>query len=689
MAPKDDDEDGKDRNGRAMSLSTLQSLMRKDPEAYETEFSQQWLHFDSMLEIFKLKPQKPSKTFGEQVMFLAHVVPSFPEKGNAFPGLLIGALNNHFQVMHPEMRSTLVNALIMLRNRNQFPLLQILPLYFKMFTSQDKSLRQIIFTHIVKDLVQIHMKSMRQATRSDLKDFFFKQLQDSDVEIARRSCGVFISLYRQNVWRDAHVVNLASAGLLHPDVKISAALCHLFLGNKTKGLEGILEDSDEEEENEERIQGLLGSKKTANREKRIKRAKKSLIKAKLRAKKSHKGDSSVSFIALDLLNDPQTLAERMLQRIQKSSEPFGFRLLLLHLVARLVGRHQLQLLNLYPFLLKYTQPNQHEVTQVLACLVEASHAQVPPEELRPIVLHLMETFVTESAAGEVIEVGLNTIREVCTRAVNILTEDELADLVAFKKFKHKGVMIAARSLLNAYREIDPQLLHRSLRGREATMSVSQGTLKTPQYGAAAAYDQIDGLELLAKSRAKDERGKKRRKTGTAEAPDAKEMMGNEVLSSDDFKKMRKLQLQKSVETQLGRKRKAIEMSDSSDSEKETESDSDMESDGERGLVGRMPDFMSAEGLRGRKKKGRTKADRLASAKEGKVNFREVLEERQANRGGSINSAEKKRNKPNFMAMHSRAVQNKKNATSGQKMANLKQHIKTLKKKVGGKMLRRH
>merc|ERR1719162_1453741 len=117
---------------------------------------------------------------------------------------------------------------------------------------------------------------------------------------------------------------------------------------------------------------------TARRQKRIKRAKLAITKSKNRAKRASKGDSSVSFIAIDLLNDPQTLAERCLQRIQKSSEPFAFRVLLLHLVARLVGRHSLLLLNLYPFLLKYIQPNQNEVTQVLACLVEASHAQVPP-----------------------------------------------------------------------------------------------------------------------------------------------------------------------------------------------------------------------------------------------------------------------------------------------------------------------
>merc|ERR1712232_113334 len=104
----------------------------------------------------------------------------------------------------------------------------------------------------------MHQSSTGQKTRSELRDFFFKQLQESDVEVARRACAVFISMYRQNVWRDTQVVNLISAGLLHPDLKISAALCHLFLGNKTKGLESILEESDEDDAVDEAIPGLIG-----------------------------------------------------------------------------------------------------------------------------------------------------------------------------------------------------------------------------------------------------------------------------------------------------------------------------------------------------------------------------------------------------------------------------------------------
>ncbi|CAK0912206.1 unnamed protein product, partial [Prorocentrum cordatum] len=101
--------------------------------------------------------------------------------------------------------------------------------------------------------------------------------------------------------------------------------------------------------------------------------------------------------AIDLINDPQALADRLLQRVSKGGEPFLFRLLLLHLVARLVGRHELLLLNLYPFVLKYLVPTQREVTKVLACLVEACHKQIPPDELRPVVMHVMNSFVTEAA----------------------------------------------------------------------------------------------------------------------------------------------------------------------------------------------------------------------------------------------------------------------------------------------------
>eukprot|EP00434_Breviolum_minutum_P032594 symbB.v1.2.028827.t1/scaffold3092.1/size63782/7 len=635
-----------------MSLPQLQNLMKRDPEAYGPEFDQQWSHFDSQMEMFKLKPQKPSSSFGEQVMFLAHVAPSFPEKAKALPDLLI-ALSDHFEVMHSSMRTTLVQALILLRNRDQFPCAKTLPVYFKLFRSQDKALRKSIFNHIVN---------------YELRDFFFAHLKETDTEVCRHACAVFITMYRQNVWSDTHVVNLMSSGLVHPDLKVAAALAHLFLGNKTKGLEGILDESDDEDEAEninEAVHGIVGAKKTGNRVKKVKRAKKAAKKA---AKKNgKKGSNVVSFVAIDLLNDPQTLAERLLQRLSKGGEPFLFRLLMLHLVARLIGRHQLQVLNLYPFLQKYLVPTQKEVTK-------ASHPAVPPEEVRPVVLHIVRYFVTEANSPEVIEIGLNTIREVCARSINILTEDELTDLCGFRKHKNKGVSMAVRSLINTYRELHPQLLHRSLRGREATVAVSRGEAQPAQFGQLQASEKIEGLELLAAKKGKHDE---------TVPGDGMDLMSDKVLSPEDFKQLRKLRLQKSIEMQMGRKRRGEDISSSSGSS----SDSDAEED-ERGLTGRLPDQVSADMLSATPKRARTKAERLARVKAGRTDFKEKVLERAKNRKGGKTNKENARNKPLLMTLQSKAVKDKRARTAKQKLTTMRGHIKTLRKNAAHPKRRR-
>eukprot|EP00746_Dinoflagellata_sp_MGD_P167093 gnl/MRDRNA2_/MRDRNA2_97442_c0_seq1.p1 gnl/MRDRNA2_/MRDRNA2_97442_c0~~gnl/MRDRNA2_/MRDRNA2_97442_c0_seq1.p1 ORF type:complete len:797 (-),score=222.01 gnl/MRDRNA2_/MRDRNA2_97442_c0_seq1:54-2444(-) len=489
-----------------MSLPQLQNLMKRDPEAYKTEFDQQWEHFVTMMEMFQLKPQRPHKNFGEQVMFLAHVSPCFPDTKDRLPEILIKSLQEHHAVLHVTIRRTLVSALILLRNRFQFELIKVMPLYFKLFTVDDRTLRQIMFTHIVRDIAAMNLKSKNQKAHRAIQSFLFKSIRDNDENVSRRAAAVLIALNRQGVWTDGPFTNLLSQGLLSPDVKIAAALAHLFLGNKTQGLEGILASDDEEEreaaeakEAAEVANCIVGAKKTNSRVKRLKRAKKHAQRLMTKSKK--KGSTgTVNFAAIDLLNDSHGLAERLLQRISKGSEPFLFRLLLLHLVGRLVGRHQLLLLNFYPYIIKYLQPNQRDVTKFLACLAEGTHPEVPPEELKNVIDHILRHFVTEAVAPEVMEVGINTLRECATRAPHCIGEEQLTDICGYKKFKHKGVMMAVRSLINTFREINPSLLHRSLRGKEASMAISRGEANVPVFGKSNVRDNIDGLELLAKKK---------------------------------------------------------------------------------------------------------------------------------------------------------------------------------------------
>ena len=55
---------------------------------------------------------------------------------------------------------------------------------------------------------------------------------------------------------------------------------------------------------------------------------------------------------------------------------------------------------------------------------------------------------------------LNTVREICARCPLAMTEELLGDLALYKKYKDKSVMMASRSLIQLFRTLNPQLLHR-------------------------------------------------------------------------------------------------------------------------------------------------------------------------------------------------------------------------------------
>jgi len=502
-----------EKQDQAWSLPHLQNLIKRDPAAYEGEFTTQLLHFDSTLDVFRMKPQKWTKHFNQQVMFMAHTAPCYPEKNLQFHKRIIAILEDHFRVLHPQTRKILVSALILLRNRGTFEILETLPLYFKLFTLNDKVMRSTLFTHIVRDILLANQKSKNQQWNREVQNFFFTQMKSQDLSVVRKAAAVAIALYKKRIWIDTRCVNMLSTLCLCKDSRVAAAAIKFLCGDTSQLEEEVQSDDEEAAETANKAakesteakknKRAPKSKKAERRFKRVKKSAKRLLERRSKKKLSY--EASVNFAALDVLHDPQSLTERLLQRVMKQSDRFKFRLLALQLISRLVGRHELMVLNLYPYLLKYLTPHQRDVTQVLACLAMATHALVPPNEITPIVTHLINTFVNETCKPEVIVVGLNSIREICFRQPLILTEEQLADLSEFRKFKDKGVIIACRSLLNLFREVNPGLLHRSLRGKEAAMAHSRGDLEAPEY-AENKEGKIDGLELFANKKLQPRRG---------------------------------------------------------------------------------------------------------------------------------------------------------------------------------------
>lgn len=80
--------------------------------------------------------------------------------------------------------------------------------------------------------------------------------------------------------------------------------------------------------------------------------------------------------------------------------------------------------------------------------------QVFNKAIVPLVRTVMDNFVTDRASAEAITVGLNTIREICSRCPYAVDEDLLADLIGYKSYRNKNVVAAARSLLRLYRRVN-------------------------------------------------------------------------------------------------------------------------------------------------------------------------------------------------------------------------------------------
>ncbi|KAH8553386.1 SDA1-domain-containing protein [Umbelopsis sp. PMI_123] len=469
------------RRNRSALLPTnipqLQNLLKRDPKSYEAEFEQQYRHFEASLSIFKLKPDDEAKNLGELINFISQVSQCFPERTAEFPGQMIDLLQEHYQVLNPDLRKNIVQALILLRNKNIVDNTRLLPLFFTLFRCRDKALRELLYTHIVNDIRNANSKVKNNKLNKTLQSFMFTILEsvksgnsDENAIAAKRSVDVCIELYRKNVWNDAKTVNVIAEACFSPITKIAVTAIQFFLGNNEEQ-EDDSDDEDDVPDLRKMQQANLHNKKTKAKARKIESVKKKIHKKK-------------------------GFCEKLFSKLSGKEDRWEVRLMKLNLITRIIGVHQLTLLALYPFLIKYLQPSQRDVTMVLVSAAQATHPLVPPDVLEPVLKAIANNFVTDRVSNEVMAAGINGIREICSRQPLAIDATLLQDLTEYKNHRDKGVMMGARSLISLYREVNPELLKRKDRGKEA--SIGMKDFKTLQYGSADATgaEGINGIEFL-------------------------------------------------------------------------------------------------------------------------------------------------------------------------------------------------
>ncbi|XP_028929783.1 protein SDA1 homolog [Ornithorhynchus anatinus] len=659
---------GRNNNKLPGNLPQLQNLIKRDPSAYAEEFLQQYNHYKSNVEIFKLQPDKPSKELAELAMFLAQVGHCYPEHLADFPQHLKDLLRYNHTLLDPDLRMTFCKALILLRNKNLINPTSLLELFFELLRCHDKLLRKTLYTHIVTDIKNINAKHKNNKVNTVLQNFMYTMLRDSNVIAAKISLDVMIELYKRNIWNDAKTVNVITTACFSKVTKILVAGLKFFLGrDEDEKRESDSESEDEGPTARDFLIKYATGKKSSKHKKKLEKAMKVLKKQKKKKK-----PEVFNFSAIHLIHDPQDFAEKLLKQLEGSKERFEVKMMLMDLISRLVGIHELFLFNFYPFLQRFLQPHQREVTKILLFAAQAAHQLVPPEIVQSVLTTVANNFVTDKNSGEVMTVGINAIKEITARCPLAMTEDLLQDLALYKTHRDKNVMMSARTLIQLFRTLNPQMLQKKFRGKPTEASTEA---RIQEYGELDAKDYIPGAEVLeveqedadgdgwesaSLGEEDDQDGEwidahrssdEERRAAAEEQPEgtpaeerkakATAVSASRVLSQEDFRKIRLAQLRREVDAAPGKaqKRRDVEM------------DSDEESRGE------LLSLRDIEHLH--KKPKSDKETRLATAMAGKTDRKEFVKKKtKVNPFSSSTNKEKKRQKNFMMMRYSRNVRSK-------------------------------
>lgn len=514
-----------------VDLMVLQERCRKDPQSYMEEFVCQQRHFEALLTAAALRPSDLAPRLAEVASFMGAVAVCYGTAGSEVAPRVAAFLAEAGIAMDPDLRRSLVRLLGLLRARDAADAKVVIPLFFRLLQCNDKVLRRMLHGHIVSDIKRMQIGGGGRR----LQSFLFAMVEDPSEVLVKRSLHVLIDLFRKRIWNDSRCANMIASACFHPATPVALIATKFLLDAESKEDDGDDSDVDDDvgtSRGRKSYDGHKASdmwkaynmtgKKSSKKRRRMERVINNATRVKSVSSKGavHSSADHEAFAAMMLLNDPQEFAERLFSDLQtrRRKEKYEDRLVFINLLTRLIGTHQLIIFNVYPFLQRYLQPAQPEVTRVLAYLTQACHEMVTSDVLHPILRGLADNFVSERSSPPSVAAGLNTIRAICARVPLAILDPEnedkpeeeqesplLEDLVQYKTNRDKGVVMGARSLISLYREVHPRLLHKRDRGRSATEAVQKGVSGfAPAYGAHKFVTGVDGVELLAENETDDE-----------------------------------------------------------------------------------------------------------------------------------------------------------------------------------------
>ncbi|KAL1229053.1 Protein SDA1 -like protein [Trichinella pseudospiralis] len=502
------------------NLALLQEQLVRDPPSYRDEFIEQYRHFESLLSLAEVQPQVKSERLLEIVFFLCHSAHFYKDVAQSFAQQLVDMISRSAQTVQPALRLGICKALLLLHGKRMLTLPDLVNTFLDLLKCRDKTLRRFLYTATISRVKRLNAKRRDPKVNSTLQAILMQRAKRSNAIVVRFCLLILTELFRRRIWFNENVANAIAEGCFNSTTKIAVASMMFMLGSDMTyndvNLDNSEDDDDVEEENiahngnnnNNKLKALKEimltnrvCKKSKKRARLFEKAKAELQKRRAKQCKAARADR-LNSAAILMLRDAQDFAERLYHCLVTARDRFEVRLLRMALISRLIMTHRLLLLNFYPFLHRYLNPKQREITKILLFAAHASHDLVPPDVIAVMVRVIAQNFITDRNSSEAIAVGLNAIREVVANCPLAISDELMRDLAEYKKYKNKNVQVGARSLIHLFRRINPKALPKRDRGRRAALAKDANDeddhrcrLAAP-YGASDAVTCVQGADCL-------------------------------------------------------------------------------------------------------------------------------------------------------------------------------------------------
>ena len=194
----------------------------------------QYKHYESELDIFKLRPTYDSQRFTDLITFMSHVGPCYKEESAHLPIQMMELMETNASSLHPDVRFKLFQCLIQLHNKNMIDPVRILQLSFKLFSVQDKNLRIAVGDFIINDIKGLNKNRTNEKINRKVQALLFDILAEDTTIAARKTIYILSELYRRKIWTDARTVNVIASACKSNSTRVMIAALNFFLGIEMK-----------------------------------------------------------------------------------------------------------------------------------------------------------------------------------------------------------------------------------------------------------------------------------------------------------------------------------------------------------------------------------------------------------------------------------------------------------------------